>query len=105
MDDTEEITAVLQEKEHQEKVAQQWSVCRKSWLLRAGTLVQFTEMDGAERVLAAGDPVALPCDTPVELVESNSDNSKDDAPSQSLDLIIPGYGQCRVCHRCTQWRP
>ncbi|KAE9005379.1 hypothetical protein PR001_g16537 [Phytophthora rubi] len=96
LDDLAEITAAIQEKEHQETINQQWDICQKKWLLREGTLVQFTEKDGNARVLVAGDPVALLCDTQVELVESNSNDGNDDTKSEWLDVVIPGYGQCCV---------
>ncbi|KAJ8524883.1 hypothetical protein ON010_g16233 [Phytophthora cinnamomi] len=96
LDDLAEITAVLQEKEYQATVAQQWNICQTQWLLRDGTAVQFTEQKGDERVLVSGDPLTLRQETLVILVESDADDTNDEAKSEWLDVIIPGYGQCRV---------
>ncbi|GMF17445.1 unnamed protein product [Phytophthora lilii] len=94
MDDLAAISDVLQEKEHQEKVAQQWDLCKKSWLLRGNTQVHFITIQGNKRVLVSGRPVTLPCDTPAHLVHSSGDENTDD--DSWLDVIIPAYGQCRA---------
>ncbi|KAG6617122.1 uncharacterized protein IUM83_04855 [Phytophthora cinnamomi] len=84
------------EKEYQATVAHQWNICQTQWLLREGTAVQFTEQKGDERVLVSGDPLTLRQETLVILVESDADDTNDEAKSEWLDVIIPGYGQCRV---------
>ncbi|GMF24776.1 unnamed protein product [Phytophthora fragariaefolia] len=97
LDDLAEITTALQEKEDEEKIAKQWDICQKRWLLREGTLVHFTEIDEQDRVLVTGDPVALLCDSLVEIVKDNADSITDDGvESEWLNVIIPTYGKCCV---------
>ncbi|KAG7387783.1 hypothetical protein PHYPSEUDO_013682 [Phytophthora pseudosyringae] len=96
LDDLAEITAVLQEKEHQTLVAQRWDLCKKSWMLRENTPVQFMETEGDSTVVIASHSITLPYDACVELVQNDSDESTDDGLNDWLDVIIPAYGQCRV---------
>uniref|UniRef100_H3GTS1 Uncharacterized protein n=1 Tax=Phytophthora ramorum TaxID=164328 RepID=H3GTS1_PHYRM len=96
LDDLAEVSAVLQEKDQQATIEQQWEICEKSWLLRENTPLQFTEKEGEERIVVTGDPVGLPFDTLVELVGSNSDESNDESEANKLDVIVPGYGHCSV---------
>ncbi|KAL4154736.1 hypothetical protein PRNP1_006852 [Phytophthora ramorum] len=96
LDDLAEVSAVLQERDQQATIEQQWEICEKSWLLRENTPLQFTEKEGEGRIVVTGDPVGLPFDTLVELVGSNSDESNDESEANKLDVIVPGYGHCSV---------
>ncbi|KAF4136550.1 hypothetical protein GN958_ATG14225 [Phytophthora infestans] len=95
LEDLAEITAVLEEKEHNAQVSPQWDLCRKRWMLRGNTPLEFVEKEGDSTTVAAGSSITLPYDARVELVQNDSDEKCDDE-NDFLDVLIPAYGQCRV---------